>query len=134
LISITANAAPEANLPPVVDAGDYPDPFLLVADGLANVQLNGAATDPDGDNSVLDVSWSLLSGLRKAKTSFAYENSLTGTFVTDRAGSYKLQLTVSDGLASSSNRTIVTVEKPPKNSDGEDSGCNPNSPKCTSPG
>ncbi|MCK5274543.1 MAG: S8 family serine peptidase [Alphaproteobacteria bacterium] len=125
---------PAPNTPPVADAG--PDKTVTLSGGSATVTLDGSNSyDPDGA-PLTTFGWTILSQPGKATPVLSFNSADgTGSLTTDKAGKYTLELTVSDGIASSSDTTVVTVKKPPKTSDGGGTGgCNPKSPKCTSPG
>lgn len=91
-----------ANLPPVVNAG--PDQIAQLGD---IVVLNGAATyDPDGSELNLSESWTQISGprarLTNADETAAYCLPLSN-------GVYEFRLEVTDGFATASDTTRVTV-------------------------
>lgn len=130
---------PPENQTPVADAGA--DQIVTISGGSASALLDGSnSSDPDCQPEQacpLTFHWTILSKPRKATTSLSEDQS-TGiaTFITDKAGTYEFELSVSDGIASSTDTVVVTVEKPPKTSGGGGGGgdCNPNSPKCNSAG
>lgn len=125
---------PPANQAPVADTGG--DQTVIWSETIL-VTLDGSNSyDPDGTD--LDYQWSIIRTPRKSRLAagdIVGADTSTANFHPDQTGSYEFELTVSDGLASSSDRTVVTVEKPPKNSDGGGGGdCNPKSPKCNPAG
>lgn len=130
----TGGPPPTPNQPPIADAGG--DQTVTWSDTLV-VTLNGSGSlDPDDDPITFE--WTVISTPRKSTltaTDLAGGDTSTANFHPDKTGTYEFELTVSDGLASSSASTVVTVEKPPKTSDGGGTGgCNPKSPKCASSG
>lgn len=97
-------AAAQDNAPPTADAG--PDQFLTVDDPAL---LLGAMSDdglPDPD-AVPRATWTVLSGPGSAMIDQPDQVMTTATF--DAAGTYVLQLTVDDGVATSSDQTVITV-------------------------
>ncbi len=110
--------------PPVADAG--PDQTVLL-DALP-ASLNGGGSSP---NIGLTYVWSIVSKPRKAIVSLVFDPEFpTAEFNTDRAGTYEIQLAVSNANGSSTDTVVFTVEKPPKNGGGGGGSCNPKSPKC----
>lgn len=106
------------NTPPVADAGD--DQNAIVGE---LVPLAGAGFDPDL-NDTLDFNWSFVS---MPPGSAAVMNSASGdevaSFTPDVPGSYMVRLTVSDGLASSTDDALITVtaaNRPPVADAGPD--------------
>ena len=97
------NAQAVLNNPPVASAG----PDQTVTQGTL-VTLNGSGSDPDGDP--LSYSWTVLSSPQGSGPSLSGSNTATTSFTPDYVGTYVLQLTVNDGLASSwSDPVTVTV-------------------------
>ena len=90
----TTNRAPTAN------AGA--DNTVTV--GVAHV-LSGTASDPDGDT--LTYLWTVLSG--PAGSTLTGATTLTPSFTANSAGTYTLQLTVSDGVLSASDNVILST-------------------------
>lgn len=92
------------NSPPVADAGD--DQNVDVGE---LVQLAGTGFDPDL-NDTLEFTWSFVS---VPPGSAVIMNSTSGdevaSFTPDLPGSYTVRLTVSDGLASSTDDAVITV-------------------------
>jgi M6 family metalloprotease-like protein len=90
-----------ANQPPTAEAG--PDRSVPVG---SSVTLDGTSSaDPDGDP--LSYSWSFVS---KPVGSVAVLSAISGSrpsFVADKAGSYQLRLTVTDGKLASATDTIT---------------------------
>ncbi|MBE9551999.1 MAG: S8 family serine peptidase, partial [Proteobacteria bacterium] len=116
---------PSVNHPPVADAGE--DKTVTLSDTII-VPLAGSGSDLDVEDS-LTFQWTLVSKPRKSRLTsgdIVGADSSSAVFHPDKAGTYEFQLTVSDGIASSSDTTVVTVEKPPKTGGGGDTGgCNP---------
>jgi hypothetical protein len=125
---------PPENQAPVADAGG--DQTVIWSETIVVTMDGGNSYDPDG--TALDYQWTLIKKPRKSAlttSDLAGADTSTASFHPDKTGSYEFELTVSDGLASGSDRTVVIVEKPPKTSDGGGGGdCNPKSPKCNSSG
>jgi hypothetical protein len=126
-VDITVEAA---NIAPVADAG--PDQGGEVLSDTLVIDLDGNGSyDPDG-GPLTSYEWTLISKPRKSgltSVDIGGANTAYATFEPDKAGRYEFQLTVSDGLDSSSDTMVLTVEKPPKTSGG--GGCNPKKPGCT---
>lgn len=93
----------KANQPPVANAGQ-PQTISLPAD---SVSLDGSASyDPDG--SIVSYSWSILSG--PCGADILTPHAAKSFLVVQQAGSYALQLTVTDNSgANSSAQVNVTV-------------------------
>ena len=100
---VTVTDEPILNSPPVVDAGRD----QTVQEG-RTVTLNGAATDPDGDDD-LTYSWS-----HDLTMEITFDASLPdATFAAppvDADTAVTFTLTVSDGLATSTDTVLVTVK------------------------
>jgi PKD domain len=96
------------NSPPVAKAG--PNQTVLVG---STVFLDGSgSSDVDGDP--LTYSWMLTTKPSGSAANLTGSNSITPTFVADKPGTYVAQLTVSDGISSSSATvTITTANSPP---------------------
>ena len=108
------------NRPPVANAG--PDQSVNVA---AIVTLNGAgSSDPDGNT--ITYAWTFVT--KPAGSTAALLNAVAGspTFVADVAGSYALQLIVSDGSLASPPDTVVvtTINRVPVANAGPDQTVN----------
>jgi hypothetical protein len=89
--------------PPVANAGSN----QTVAVG-ANVLMNGGASfDADGDT--ITYSWTFNSKPANSTATLSGANTVAPTFVADLAGTYVLQLIVSDSLTSSNPPATVTV-------------------------
>jgi hypothetical protein len=110
--TLTANSQVTitANVPPVASAGSN----QTVATG-ATVKLDGSkSSDPDGDK--LTFLWSLLTVPAGSKAVLSGMSSVSPTFVADVGGSFVIQLTVSDGISSSSAKVTamaITTNLPP---------------------
>jgi hypothetical protein len=97
------------NSPPVANAG----PNQTVGLG-ATVTLNGGnSSDVDGDP--LTYSWTLISKPAGSAATLSGANTISPTFVADKAGSYVVQLIVNDGKVDSKASTvqITTGNTPP---------------------
>ena len=91
-----------SNLPPVADAG--PDQTVSVGD---LVTLNGSnSTDPDGDDLLLLEEWNQIAG--PPATIIGGDDSVA-FFTPTIAGRYGFEISVSDGLATSTDAVFVTV-------------------------
>ena len=97
------------NLPPVI----VNDPDISVLPVIAGVaaELSVTATDPDNGPAPLSYQWSVIEG--PAPVSFSANNSPDANIVNatfNLAGSYRLQVSVSDGDASVAAETTVAVQ------------------------
>ncbi|WP_163784813.1 myxosortase-dependent M36 family metallopeptidase [Myxococcus vastator] len=97
-VVIPENTAPDA------DAGE-----TATVDAGATVTLNGTATDADGDT--LTTVWTQIGG---PDVVLSDANALTPTFTAPAAGELAFLLTVSDGIATSTDVTIVRVTAAPE--------------------
>ncbi|MDF9795927.1 hypothetical protein OKW21_001190 [Catalinimonas alkaloidigena] len=77
--------------PPTVNAGQD-----VTATVNSSVQLNGTASDPDGD--ALTTTWSVTSAPQGSSASVSNASSLAATFTPDVVGNYTLRLTVNDNV------------------------------------
>jgi MBG domain/MBG domain (YGX type)/Viral BACON domain len=93
----------DGNSVPVVDAG--PDQVVLLEGGSATANLNGSATDEDGDP--LTNTWTAVSG--PGPVVFDYLNALDTTVNFNVPGVYTLRLTASDGPATTNDDVVITV-------------------------
>jgi len=92
-----------ANTAPVANSG--PDQKVSLG---ATVQLDGSgSTDVNGD--ALTYSWALSSVPAGSAAALSSASTVSPTFVADVAGTYVVQLTVSDGTASSTSTVQVTT-------------------------
>ena len=91
------------NSAPIADAGA--DQVMIVGD---IIQLQGSATDPDGD-SITSWSWTIESAPAGSSASFDDSSSQTPFFTTNLVGEYILSLVVSDGIANSAPVTITIL-------------------------
>jgi len=95
-VTITAS-----NTQPVADAGA--DQEVVVGD---TVLLDGSAShDADGDSISLD--WDFISLPPGSSTEFLYDDTVSPSFIADRAGEFIIRLNVSDGTDSSAD--VVTI-------------------------
>ena len=95
------------NLPPVAKAGDD-----LSADLGDKISLDGSSSfDPEG--SSLTYSWTILSQPPSSASVLTSPNSASSEIVIDKAGTYKMMLTVSDGILNSSD-TVSVFTNPPE--------------------
>lgn len=93
-----------SNTAPTIDAGN--DSTVTV--GTIAVTLSGTADDPDGDT--MTYQWSVTSAPTGGSTTITSQTSLTGaSFTPDEAGSYTIQLSVSDGTVSVTDTMTLTV-------------------------
>ncbi len=128
---VTVNAP---NSPPVANAGG--DQTHVLSDTLIVTLLGTGSFDPDGDS--FTYAWTMESKPRKSKAVLQGTTSDTAFFDPDRAGTYKIQLAVSNANGNSTDTAVITIEKPPKEGGGEKppkeggggGSCNPKSPKC----
>jgi len=91
------------NHAPVANAG--PDQTAPVG---TTIYLNGtASSDPDGNP--LTFAWSFLSKPRASTATLTSATTVTPTFVIDKAGSYTVQLTVSDGQLTSTDTVVIST-------------------------
>lgn len=91
--------------PPTVSAG--PDLMGTVDDP---VNLNGTATDPDGDQ--LTIGWKIVTSPDGSSATISNPTSLNTSFTPDVAGTYTLKLTADDGNYDPvSDEVTVTVEE-----------------------
>jgi serine protease AprX len=126
-VAITVNPANSAPVAVVQVLGAQP---FVLSDTLV-VNLSGAgSSDPDGDP--ITYAWTMLSKPRKSNSVLLDANTIAASFDPDRAGTYEIQLEVSDGLASSFDTATITIEKPPKGGGGGFCEDHPNHRKCTS--
>lgn len=92
--------------PPVADAGA--DVVVEVGE---RVLLDGTgSSDPDGET--LSYAWSVLQAPAGATTALVGPDSATPSLVPDAAGTWELELTVSDGTATASDRVLVQATAP----------------------
>ncbi len=103
-VTITANAAPSVNQPPVVNAG--PDQTIKLP---AKATLSGTVTDDGLPRNRLTIRWSRVSGPGGVNFADARSASTTATF--RRAGTYVLRLTANDGALSTSDDITVKVNR-----------------------
>jgi hypothetical protein len=117
LVTVLPNAGPGANTGPGADAG----PDRNTVTGLP-VILNGSASF-DLDGNTLGYSWRFLSvPSASARTSADIVNpaSSAPSFTPDVGGNYELELTVTDGTLSDTDRVVITTAAPgqvPPNAD-----------------
>jgi hypothetical protein len=97
--TVTVIAAPTG---PVVSAGANQTITLP-----SSATLRGTATDPCLPNCTLSVKWNVISG--PGTVTFGTPTALNTTATFSAAGTYTLQLQVSDGILSSSSTATVTV-------------------------
>lgn len=96
----------QLNAAPIVSAGDDQTVTLPEA-----ATLNGAVTDDDLPTSVVNSTWSLVSG--PAAVTFGNANSPVTTATFTAPGTYVLRLTASDSQLSASDDVTVTVNPYP---------------------
>ena len=89
------------NSPPVADAG--PDQTVYVTD---TVQLDGSKSK-DADGDPLTYRWSFTSTPAGSTPTILNPSDVNPTFVVDRPGTYVIQLTVNDGIVSSTPDTVT---------------------------
>lgn len=101
---VAAIQANEGNTAPVAEAGDN-----FTAPTGSNVVVDGSASsDSDGDQ--LTYLWEFSSAPGGSAATFSNSASVSPSFVPDAAGSYVLQLTVSDGSETHSDTVTITAE------------------------
>ena len=88
------------NESPSVDAGED----ITQAVG-TEVSLRGSAEDSEGD--LLTVSWSIISKPDGSTSDLVDSGTLTPTLTLDKAGEYKLQLSVSDDFSTSTDLVVI---------------------------
>ena len=94
------------NLPPVARAGN--DIFANLGD---KISLDGSASsDPEG--SSLTYSWKILSQPSESVSTLISPGSASSVIVTDKAGTYEIMLTVSDGTFNASDTVFVFTNPP----------------------
>ena len=96
-----------ANEPPVVSAG--PNQIILWPSN--QVTLKGVATDDGLPNGTLTETWSEASGPGTVTFGDSAVTNTTATF--SAPGVYVLQLTASDGAASTTAQVTITLNQPP---------------------
>ena len=101
-VTVTVDALP--NNPPTARAG--PDQTVIVG---AVVTLNGSASSDPDPGTVLTFSWVRVSGPTAVTTATTERTTFTASAV----GTYVFNLTVSDGLLSSSDLVSITVNATP---------------------
>lgn len=97
------------NTLPIVNAGT--DQTIR---STAFVSLNGSASDDDVPYQSLTPSWSRVSGTGTGTVHFSNTNVFNPTVTFSRSGVYVLQLTVSDGIESSSDQVTITKNFAPE--------------------
>ena len=98
-----ADACAAVNHPPVSHAG--PGQTQPVG---TTVQLDGTgSTDPDGD--LLTFTWTFLSTPANSTATLSGAQTATPAFSIDKAGTYTVQLTVSDGSLSSTDTVVIST-------------------------
>lgn len=95
-----------ANTPPNADAGM--DQTVTVGQ-TANLTAMGSM-DADGDS--LSYSWSFTSRPTNSSATLSNKMSISPSFTVDKAGTYKVEVTVSDGVAMSKDTVTVTGKAP----------------------
>jgi len=105
-VRVTVNAAPTANQPPVVSAGN--DQVISLP---ASASLSGSVTD-DGLPAPpsLTIAWTTVSG--PGTVTFGEATSALTTASFSAAGTYVLRLTADDGELTANAQTTVTVNPP----------------------
>jgi hypothetical protein len=109
------------NRAPIANAG--PDQAVSVGQ---TVHLTGAASsDPDGDP--LTFAWSFVTRPTGSTATLLNANTVTPSFVADRAGNFVVQLIVNDGHLSSTPDTVLisTSNTPPVANAGPDQTVDP---------
>jgi hypothetical protein len=106
-MTVTVQAAPVQNVPPVANAG----PDQTVTMPVVSVTLDGSASyDPDG--TITTYSWMQLTGNSGAMISAA--NQAQATLTGLKPGTYTFQLTVTDNAGATGVASVtVTVKAPP---------------------
>ena len=97
-----------ANSAPIANAGA--DQTALLG-STANLDGRGSS-DPDAGD-VLTYAWSMLSRPTGSTATLAAADSAQPSFAVDKRGDYVIQLTVSDGKASSYDTVLVTTQNSP---------------------
>lgn len=107
-VVLTVTPAPPGNRPPVVNAG--PDQTITLP---AVVSLAGVATDDGLPNppGALAVDWSVVDCL---SATFAHASALDTTVTILAAGPCVLRLTASDGVLTTSDDIVITVNPTPE--------------------
>ncbi len=120
LLSSSTEVTVIANQAPVVDAG--PDQTIVLPD---MAELDGTASDDGLPNppEVLTLTWSQISGPQGVSFGDTSADFTTATF--PRHGTYRLQLSASDGLATSSDELTVVVHAAPVIDAGPDQPIQP---------
>jgi hypothetical protein len=96
-----AEDCPSVNSPPVANAG--PDQTQPLG---TPVPLDGTAShDPDGDS--LTFQWTLTSKPTESAATLSGDTTATPTFLLDKAGTYAVQLVVSDGTLTSGPASVI---------------------------
>ena len=107
LLTISIDSLP-VNIAPIAQAGN--DQQVELGE---SVNLDGSASnDPDGGPATLSYLWQFLSvpsGSQTSNTSISNSSSALSEFLPDVAGSYALQLSVSDGEDTDTDSVIVVV-------------------------
>jgi RHS repeat-associated protein len=107
-----ANVVPP-NVPPNTNAGTD-----IVVNLGATVNLNGTGTsDPDAGPGPLTFAWTFVTkpvGSTLTSASIVGQNTPSASFTPDKAGTYQLKLTASDGEAFVEDTVLATVNSPPK--------------------
>ena len=102
----TVAIAATNNNPPVANAGS--DQAVQMG---ATVQLDGSASvDPDGDP--LSYLWSFLEVPAGSTATLLNATTAAPSFVADLAGSYSIDLTVTDGFGATSHDTVAVTAAP----------------------